>query len=656
MKQAVYDALKSALSVPPYVANDGQTLLRAQIAAAARAYHPELIALLLGNAHTRQAFFVEAGGALVFKADDFVRLLLGHEFLPSSFTAHANRIGLSVGGKYLKTVDDVVLDFPYKDCVLAGGQSREENARQELFYHEVLARDEITCLLEPKVFANPKRITREGETPCDAFYDTDNMLIKGNNLLALHSLKRRYAGRVKLIYIDPPYNTGSDAFKYNDRFNHSAWLVFMKNRLEIARELLARDGSIWINIDDNEAHYLKVLGDEVFGRDNFVANVVWQKKSSPQANATWLSDSHDHVLVYAKDKQLFRPSKLKRSEKQNAIYKHSDIYDGVDDKGNWYGRGPWFPGDFTLSLASGQRGAQFSKTGESDNIYPITTPSGREVWPAKGRAWAYVRASYERLLADNRIYFGKNGSSKPTIKRFISEIEDGGVVAMTTWHYSEVGENRIAAQEVKAISEETPFSTPKPEGLLKRIMELSTTAGDIILDFFAGSGTTLAVAHKMGRRWIGIEQMNYIDTSTQARLKKVLDGEQGGISKAVEWQGGGEFVSVELAKWNGTLLDEIHAATDAAALGVLREKLQSQPWSAFVNYTASPAFLFDPTQTDAQGRRFADLPLSEQKQLLVALLDKNFLYANLVDVDAPEMAFDETTRRFNRSYHGGGLL
>ena len=196
----------------------------------------------------------------------------------------------------------------------------------------------------------------------------------------------------------------------------------MRDRLEIIRRLMAEDGSLWITIDDNEAHYLKVLCDEIFGRANFVSNVVWQKKSSPQANATWLSDSHDHVLVFAKNKSIFRPRKLGRSEKQNSIYKHSDKFDGVDAEGKLYGRGPWFPGDFTLSLASGQRGKQYAKTGESDNIYPIETPSGRTVLPAKGRAWAYVRSSYERLLADHRVHFGKDGSSKPTIKRFLSEI------------------------------------------------------------------------------------------------------------------------------------------------------------------------------------------------------------------------------------------
>ena len=349
----------------------------------------------------------------------------------------------------------------------------------------------------------------------------------------------------------------------------------MRDRLELLRKMLAEDGSIWITIDDNECHYLKVLCDEVFGRQNFVANVSWQKKLSLQSNATWLSDSHDHVLVYAKNKDICRPAKLPRTDEQNAIYKHSDEYDGIDESGRKYGRGPWFPGDFTISLTTGQRGKQFAKTGTSPNLYPITTPLGREVWPAKGRCWAYIRESLDRLKAENRVHFGKDGSSKPTIKRFLSEIEDQGVVCMTVWHYSDVGENRIAAVEVKAFNEENPFSSPKPELLLKRVLELSTNKGDFVLDSFAGSGTTGAVAHKMGRRWIMVELGEHCHTHIIPRLKKVADGEDpGGVTEAVGWKGGGGFRYHRLApsllekdKWgNWVISKEFNAAMLAEAV------------------------------------------------------------------------------------------
>jgi adenine-specific DNA-methyltransferase len=333
----------------------------------------------------------------------------------------------------------------------------------------------------------------------------DNRLIFGDNLLALKALEQEFTGKIRCIFIDPPYNTGSAFTHYDDGVEHSLWLSLMRDRLELLRKLLSDEGAIWITIDDNESHYLKILCDEVFGRHNFVANVVWEKKSSAQANATWLSDSHDHVLVFAKAKETWRPNRLPRTEKQNSIYRHSDEYDGVRPDGSSYGRGPWFPGDFTISLTTGQRGKQFARTGESANLYAITTPSGREVWPAKGRCWAYVQDSYQRLVAENRVYFGKDGSNKPCIKRFLSEIQDSGVVCTTVWHYSEVGENRIAAQEVKIFNEGDQFSTPKPELLVKRVLDLCTSPGDWVLDSFAGSGTTGAVAHKMGRRWIMVE-------------------------------------------------------------------------------------------------------------------------------------------------------
>jgi adenine-specific DNA-methyltransferase len=376
----------------------------------------------------------------------------------------------------------------------------------------------------------------------------DNLLIQGDNLQALKALLPFYAGRVKCIFIDPPYNTQSAFEHYDDNLEHSQWLSMMYPRLELLRDLLSEEGSIWLTIDDNEAHYLKVLLDEVFGRSNFVANVVWQKKSSPQSNATWLSDSHDHVLCFAKNKAVWRPNKLPRTDEQNAIYKHSDEHDGVNEDGSWYGRGPWFPGDFTLSLKSGQRGKQFAKTGESENLYPITTPSGRKVLPAKGRAWAYTKSSYDTLLKDKRIYFGKEGSNKPCIKRFLAEVAERGVVAMTTWHYSEVGENRIAMQETKGLVEEESFSTPKPEALLQRVLQLGSDTGDLVLDSFLGSGTTAAVAQKMGRRWIGIEMGDHAQTHCFPRLKKVVEGEQGGISEAVAWKGGGGFRFMKLGE------------------------------------------------------------------------------------------------------------
>ena len=396
----------------------------------------------------------------------------------------------------------------------------------------------------------------------------DNRLIFGDNLLALKALEQEFAGKVKCIYIDPPYNTGSAFTHYDDGVEHSIWLSLMRDRLELLRRLLTEDGSLWITIDDNESHYLKVLCDEVFGRANFVANVVWQKKSSPQPNAIWLSDSHDHILVFAKNKSIWRPNKLGRTEEQNAIYRQCDEFDGINANGNSYGRGPWFPGDATASLKSGQRGAQFARTGQSVNVYEITTPSGRKILPPSGTCWRYTKERLAELISDHRITFGVNGNNRPCIKRFLSEIQGTGVVPMTVWHYEDVGENRSGAAEVKAFNRDDPFTTPKPEKLLHRLLSLASKSGDLILDSFLGSGTTAAVAHKMGRRWIGIELGDHCHTHCLPRLKKVIDGtDSGGITDAVEWKGGGGFRYYNLApslltqdKWGQWVINQKYNA------------------------------------------------------------------------------------------------
>jgi len=403
----------------------------------------------------------------------------------------------------------------------------------------------------------------------------DNRLIFGDNLLALKALEQEFAGKIKCIFIDPPYNTGSAFTHYDDGVEHSVWLSLMRDRLELFRNLLSENGSIWITIDDTESHYLKILCDEVFGRINFIANVVWQKKSSPQPNAVWLSDSHDHVLVVAKNKTVWRPNKLNRTDEQNAIYRHTDEYDGIDANDKIFGRGPWFPGDATASLRGGQRGAQFARTGQSPNIYEITTPSGRKILPPPGTCWRYSKERLAELVADHRITFGTSGNNRPCIKRFLSEIQDNGVVTMTVWHYKDVGENRVAAAEVKAFNREDPFTTPKPEKLVNRILAIGSNPGDWVLDSFAGSGTTGAVAHKMGRRWIMVELGEHCHTHIIPRLQKVIDGtDTGGITEAVGWKGGGGFRYYRLApsllekdKWGQWVISkEFNAAMLAEAV------------------------------------------------------------------------------------------
>ncbi|TPQ24785.1 site-specific DNA-methyltransferase [Methylomonas koyamae] len=346
-----------------------------------------------------------------------------------------------------------------------------------------------------------------------------NMLIQGDNLEALKALIPFYAGQVKCIYIDPPYNTRSAFSHYDDNLEHSIWLSMMYPRLELLRELLSEDGSIWVSIDDNEAHYLKVIMDEVFGRGNFVTSVIWRKNYSPKSTAKHFSEDHDYIIVYAKNGERWIPNLMPRTEKQDKAYKNPD-----NDP-----RGPWKPGDLS------------ARNFYSLGTYPIKTPSGREIpGPPNAMYWRVSQDKLKELDTDGRIWWGKDGSNVPAIKRFLSEVKQG-LVPQTWWSYEEVGHTQDAKKEIVSLFGEDVFGTPKPEQLLQRILHVATNPADLILDSFLGSGTTAAVAHKMNRRYIGIEMGDHAQTHCQTRLQKVVDGEQGGISKAVDWQGGGGF-------------------------------------------------------------------------------------------------------------------
>jgi adenine-specific DNA-methyltransferase len=373
--------------------------------------------------------------------------------------------------------------------------------------------------LEPRILLYDKENSYGDE-------NSENILIHGDNLLALKALEQEYAGKVKCIYIDPPYNTGSAFEHYDDNLEHSTWLSLMKPRLELLRTLLRDDGSIWISIDADEGHYLKVLCDEVFGRKNFIDEVIWQRAYAPINLKKTLSRSHDIILVYAKNSgNKFEFNKLPRTEEQNKDYKNPD-----NDP-----RGPWKVGNPSVGPAV------------EKNIYEVVSPSGRSTYPPEGRSWLYSKERFKELLADNRIWFGKDGNNVWAPKLFISEVKDG-VTPMTLWTYQDVGHNQDAKKEIKALNFDSVFDTPKPERLIQRILTLASNEGDIVLDSFLGSGTTAAVAHKMKRKWIGIELGDHCYTHCIRRLQKVIDGsDQGGISNSVNWKGGGGYKFYELA-------------------------------------------------------------------------------------------------------------
>jgi adenine-specific DNA-methyltransferase len=373
----------------------------------------------------------------------------------------------------------------------------------------------------------------------------DNRLIFGDNLLALKALEAEFTGKVKCVFIDPPYNTGSAFTHYDDGLEHSIWLSIMRDRLEIIRKLLSEDGSLWITVDDNESHYLKVLCDEILGRSNFIANVIWQKRFSLNNTSQFISDSHDHVLVYSKDKNRWIINSLPREDKHNQSYKNPD-----NDP-----RGSWTSGDLLRNEARDYA------------IYPIVGSSGRVHMPPKGTSWRFTKERFEELVAENRIWFGADGNNVPRLKRFLNEVSES-VPATTWWDHKDVGHNDEAKKEIRSLFSGNLFDTPKPERLLLRVLQIATNPGDLILDSFAGSGTTGAVAHKMNRRWIMIELGEHCHTHIIPRLQKVINGEdQGGITQATNWQGGGGFRYYHLApsllqqdQWGNWIINKTYNA------------------------------------------------------------------------------------------------
>ncbi len=645
MPKHFHGKLTNLLKTDPRFVDDDGELVKAAVMDRAWKIDHDLVRMLLADADIKAKFFDEIEGHWIFNANTFINYISDKNFLADSYTRFRNKIGLNIEDKFLPERGEVSLIWPYKDCVLEGGQTQDEEKRKEIFFNEILAQDEIDRLFDSKVLTGWKRYSVDGEGEVadikrdDNGVIRENLLIKGNNLLALHTLKTQFRRKVKLIYIDPPYNTGNDSFGYNDNFNHSTWLTFMKNRLEVARELLKDDGSIWINIDDDEAHYLKVLCDDVFGRENFVSNVIWEKKFSPQNDAKWFSDNHDHIIVFAKTKEIWSPNLLPRTPKMDERYKNPD-----DDP-----RGPWMSGGLDV------------KTYSAEYDYTIRTPSGKKVVPPKGTCWRVSKEGLQELIQDNRIWFGEKGDNVPRIKRFLSEVKQG-LTPTSIWFHKEVGHNQEARQETNLVIGSEIFKTPKPERLLHRILHIASNENDIVLDFCAGSGVTAAVAHKVNRQWITIEQMDYVEIITTGRLKKVvgkrvkaegklieeIDYDSGGISESVNYQGGGDFIYCELMPYNQAFIDKIQAAQSAEALVALWRDIAE---NSFLNWYVNAEIPEDAVKDfieigqDENG-------LEKQKKLLAELLDKNQLYVNLSEIEDEDFGVSEEDKSLNQAFYG----
>ena len=609
-------------------------LLKQNVKHSAEKFDPELIKLLLNDPDSKAHFFDEIDTATIFNYRKFIDYIDDKNFLLDSYTKFSNKVGLTISNKHMKQINEVVVSFPFKDCVLEGGQSKDDEKCKEIFFNEVLAKDEINRLLDKKVITNARKYTQDGASDeVDFKRDEnglikDNLIIKGNNLLALHTLKSNFAGKVKLIYIDPPYNTGNDSFNYNDNFNHSTWLTFMKNRLEVARDLLSEDGVIFVQCDDNEQAYLKVLMDEIFGQVNFAANFIWNHRKSSQ-NDVDVSLSHNYTLTFAKNRQTF---KLNPLEIDNTKFSNPDN----DVRGNW--------------IAD-----PFDAPNVRENLsYEIINPNtNKSHYPPAGRHWRMSKEKYERALNDNRIIFGKAGKTKPQYKRFENEAREKGVNSFTIWDFVDTATK--GTKELMKLFNGKKFATPKPEKLLQRIIHIATKKGDLVLDYHLGSGTTCAVAHKMGRQYIGIEQMDYIEDIAVKRMQKVigttvkkdgellesLDFDGGGISKSVDWQGGGEFIYFELDKYNQSFIDKIAKADEKSIVSLYNEIIDK----AFLNYDVESEKLMQ------EKAGFKALSLGEQQEFLISILNKNQLYKNLSEIDDKDLAVDEKTKHLNKNFY-----
>ena len=608
-----------------------------KLAELARQYNPELLNLLMSDEKISNHFFSKLETDIhVFKKDVFLQFLNNKEFLPDSFTAYKTKIGLATGEKYLSENNDVVLSFPYKDCILEGGQTKDDAKRQEIFFNETLAPTEINRLLDDKVLTNFKRYDKDGEHNVEEIKDTDNLIIKGNNLIVLHSLKKRFAGKVKLIYIDPPYNTGNDSFNYNDSFNHSTWLTFMKNRLEVSRELLSDEGVIFLSIDRNEFAELKVLLDEIF-RDGYQGTVI--NISAPNGRDYGnFAQTHDYIHIYSKNRDKVVLNQLEAEK---------DKFKKQDSLGSYYLH-PLF--NSNSAFHSENRPNLYypfyiSGDCDSDGYYSLSVIRDEqhiiEVYPPKSQTdgtqfvwrWGKEKATKEKydLVAQKKT----DGTY-----RIAQKMRPKKQIARTVWSETSFT-NRRGTEELQLLFGEKVFSFPKPENLIKRIIEIATNEGDIVLDYHLGSGTTAAVAHKMNRHYIGIEQMDYIEKVSVERLKKVIAGEKGGISKEVNWSGGGSFVYAEL---KNDAQDFKNAIIQATTTEELLELFELAKKSSFISYRIDPKKL--------KANEFEKLSLAEQKQILSEIIDNNNLYVNYSDIDDIDYGISAQDKELNHAFYG----
>ena len=619
-----------------YCTEDG-VLLKNAIVEAALALRPELITKLLTHDVLKRNFFTEVEGVLVFDKVRFQKFVMNKRFLPDSYTSFKNKVGLTnEDGDFLSESREVVLSWPYKDCVLEGGQTKENAKRNEVFWNEILAPDEINRLTEPKVLTNFKRYDKDGEHEVDSVSMDDSLIIKGNNLLALHSLKRKYAGKVKLIYIDPPYyftkHKESDSFNYNSNFRLSTWLTFMHNRLSVAKELLKNGGVILCHIKEDGVHWLKVLMEEIFKVENFVETFIWKNTDNPDSLSKKSRSSVEYILCYEVNKDSSVQYLGKQTENGDAPLLNS--------------------GNSIHPLAFPAQTIRFNipdgvyECGMPDRV-EILTPIKVENGLNSNEVTLKGEFKWSQETLDEEIEKGTYFLCKTNKFSIRFQRKEGAYMAPEKYFDEQylskaigVGSNEDASTHIKQMGLEFTFS--KPESVVAFFIKSITVEKDIVIDFFLGSGTTAAVAHKMNRRYIGIDQMDYIEDTACNRLTKVIEGEQGGISKSVNWQGGGSFVYCELAKANQQFADDIEKAASTEELVTIWEQMQE---TGFLSWKVNPK------EIDANADDFTTLTIEDQKRFLIECLDKNLLYVPYSEIDNAEYGISENDKKINNQFY-----
>lgn len=592
-------------------------------------YDKELMSAILKDDLLHEAYTSKIADVEIFEINKFVDMLRYKEYWEDSFTKYNNKIGLTVGRKYIDDSSDVVLDFPYKDCILKAGMTKEDvehsGDADEPFLNETLAKPEIDELFEPKIFVNATKFDKDKEVTAYSISVDDNLIIKGNNLIALYSLAKRYAGKVKSIIIDPPYyfykNKSDDSFNYNSNFKLSTWLTFMKNRMEVAKQLLSEDGILILTIGLDGAPYLEILLNSIFDissdSNRLVGSIAWRKTDN-QSNIGDFANVTDRILIYRKSSNT-KLYKLPLSDKAKKEYSYID-------KNGAYRRAN------LLDLTRGKF------------HYEVKTPDGAIL---KG-PWMIDQDKFNELLNSDGIHWPKNGKQIPYGKTYLADQMDKGQISSDFWDGS-YGTNQRAAKEIKDLFGNRAFKFAKPEELLRNLISISSKPNDIILDFFMGSATTPAVALKMNRIFIGVDQMDYIKTVGVKRLQKVIAGEQGGISKEVNWQGGGSFIYAELMEKNQIYLKDIQNSQDM-------DELMSV--YSLMKQNGDIDFRVDLDKFEAS-LKAGELPtLDGRKKELIKIIDKNQLYYNYSDIDDGDVRnlISDTDYKFNKSFYSSNEM